>query len=102
MRRACTRASVSCNARRAKPKAAAPTVDRNTSSTAIATLNPSPAWPINAASDTITPSSRNLAKGCGAITSNRSATDKPATSAGIKNADNPRAPGASPVRAKIT
>src|SRR5215472_14947403 len=43
--RLAARSTVSCNARRAKPSAAAPTVERKTSSVAIATLNPSPGAP---------------------------------------------------------
>ena len=57
--------SVGCSA----TSAAAPTVDRNTSSTDMAILNPSPGLPISASSGSSTPSSRRCASGCGAITS---------------------------------
>ena len=39
-------------------------------------------------------------QGCGAMTSIRSATEKPGSSAKTTKAERPRAPGASPVRAK--
>ena len=45
-------------------------------------------------------SKRNLAKGCGATVSSRSAMSRPLVSAGTMNADKPFEPGASPVRAK--
>ena len=41
----------------------------------------------------------NVASGCGAITCNRSVMSNPGSPAGTMNADNPRAPGASPVQA---
>ena len=56
--RVAARSTVSCKARRAKPSAAAPTVERNTSSVAIATLKPSPGLPRRLATGTRTPSKR--------------------------------------------
>ncbi|MNS29032.1 hypothetical protein D3C72_610250 [compost metagenome] len=43
-----------------------------------------------------------VASGCGAISSMRSLTSKPGVSASTTKALMPRAPGASPVRAKTT
>ncbi len=62
------------SARRAKPSAAAPTVERKTSRVAIAILNPSPPPPIRFAAGTRQPSKTMRARGCGAIVSIRSAT----------------------------
>ena len=68
----------------------------------MAMRKPAPASPISAEAGTRTPSKESRASGCGAITSIRSATASPALSAGTRNADSPFAPGASPVRAKVT
>src|SRR5262249_52927576 len=83
-----------------EPSAAAPTVERNTSSVAIATLKPSPAAPRRLASGTRTPSNRSVASGCGAMTSMRSLTLSPGVAASTTNAESPLAPAASPVRTK--
>ena len=75
-----------------------PTVGRKTSSVAMAILKPSLGAP------TVGDGPRVLeteaGKGCGAI-ADPGAT-RPGASAGTRNADSPRAPGASPVRAKTT
>ncbi len=102
IRRVVARASASSSARRAKPSAAAATEVRNTSSVRIATLKPSPAAPTRWAAGMRQPVKRSRASGCGAITSMRSAISKPGVPASTMNALMPRAPGASPVRAKTT
>ena len=56
--------------------------------------------PIMFAAGTRTSLNRNRASGCGAITCNRSATSNPGMSGVTRKAESPRAPGASPVRAK--
>ena len=98
----CTRASASSSARRAKPSAAAATVERNTSSTDIAMLEALAAArrsaPIAAPGSR---SNRSRASGCGAITSSRSAISSPGVSRGHdEGREAACAPGASPVRAK--
>ena len=102
MRRWVARAIASSSARRAKPSAAAATEVRNTSSVRIAILKPSPAAPMRWAAGMWQPVKRSRASGCGAITSMRSAISKPGVSASTMKALMPRAPGASPVRAKTT
>ncbi len=70
------------------------------SSVIMATLKPCPASPSLAALGTRQFSNRSVASGCGAITSIRSAMVRPGVSASTTNAEMPRAPGASLVRAK--
>ena len=101
--RASARASASSSARRARPSAAAPTLGRKMSSVAIATLNPSPGAPSRCVvrhHAVLEP--QDGASGCGAIVSMRAATRRPGVFASTKNADSPRAPGASPLRANTT
>ncbi len=69
---------------------------RKTSSTDNRQLEALPRAPISAPSDSCTPSSLRRASGCGAMTSIRSATASPGLSAGIRKAERPRVPGASP------
>ena len=92
----------SSSARRANPSAAAPTVVRNTSSVAIATLKPSPGWPSSREAGTKQSSKRIVATGCGEIISSRSTTLNPGVSASTTKAEIPLAPAASPVRANTT
>ena len=107
MRRDVARAMPSAKARRAKPSAAAATDVRKTSSVRIAILKPSPSSPIRCAAGTRQPAKRSRASGCGAMTSIRSAIEKPGASRSTTNAVMPRAPfdcgsPGSPVRAKTT
>ena len=101
------RAIASSKARRAKPSAAAATEVRKTSSVRIATLKPSPSAPMRCVAGMRQPLKRRRASGCGAMTSMRSAIEKPGVSASTMKALMPRAPfaagsSASPVRAKTT
>ena len=82
--------------------AAAATEMRKTSRVRIAILNPSPPAPSRRDSGTRHPSKRSRASGCGAITAMRAAIDRPGVSASTTKALMPRAPGASPLRAKTT
>ncbi len=90
--RARAHAAASSSARRANPSAAAPTVERNTSSVASATLSPAPASPTRASAGTRHPSNSRVASGCGAMTRMRSDTRSPGLSASTTKAANPRSP----------
>ena len=68
----------------------------------MAILNPSPGAPIMAEAGTVTRSNFSRASGCGAMTSMRSATEKPGNFPGSRKAERPLAPGPSPVRANTT
>ena len=70
------------------------------SSVRIASLKPSPATPSSASCGSRQSLNSRRASGCGEITSMRSATISPGVSAGTTNAEIPRAPVSSPVRAK--
>ena len=69
------------------------------SSVRMAILKPSPGAPRRRAAGMRQASNRMRARGWGAITSIRSTTEKPGSSAKTTKAERPRAPGASPVRA---
>ena len=99
MSRALACASASSIARRAKPTAAAATEARKMSSVRMAILKPSAGAPRRRAAGMRQLSNRMVASGCGAITSIRSAMEKPGSSANTTKAEMPRVPGASPVRA---
>jgi hypothetical protein len=88
------------SARRAKPRAAAPTVVRKTSSTAIATLKPSPGSPISAEAGRRQPLEAQAGERVRRDGLDPLGDRSPGVSAGTTNAERPRAPGASPVRAK--
>jgi hypothetical protein len=68
----------------------------------MAILNPAPGAPSIREAETQHPSKRSLAGGWGAMTSILSAISIPGSSASTTKADNPRAPGAPPVRANTT
>ena len=98
--RVATRASASSSARRAKPSAAAATVERNTSSTDMAILKPAPRradqGAFRDATVAETETSQRMRRDCFQTLNNL----QPGVSAGTTKADSPLAPGASPVRAK--
>lgn len=96
------RCTASAIARRAKPRPAAPTEVRNRSSVPIAMRKPCPGSPSSASPRTRQSVSRSVPSGCGAITGMRSLASSPGVPAATMKADRPFAPGASPLRAKIT
>ncbi len=75
------------------PSAAAPTVERNTSSVPIAVWKPRPGSPTRRSAGTRTASNASVASGCGEMTSSRSWMDSPGASPSTRNAESPRAPG---------
>ena len=68
--------------------------------TVFARTGEAPGAPSICSAGTRTPSNASRASGCGATTGMRSATRRPDVPASTTNALRPRAPGASPVRAK--
>jgi hypothetical protein len=84
------------------PSAAAATEVRNTSSVRIAILKPWPPSPMRCVSGMRHSWNSRRASGCGAITSMRSAMSNPGVPSSTMKAEMPRAPSASPLRAKTT
>jgi hypothetical protein len=79
-RRDVANATASSSARRAKPSAAAPTVERNTSSVPSATRIPFPGSPTRRVASTRQPSKRIVPNGCGASVSMRAGIETPGSS----------------------